>query len=501
MNLMQRLEKYLRILSRPWTLAVLAVFPAALMALVPLPGELGALLFCPAFLLLARLLFRCVHRAGRREPLTSRAPELSDADEQSVSVDPELLNTPCRVLCAAQPFQLAPSISLRLGSGALLMGTAIAYCADETPIPAEKAALLRAAADMNIQQQVLRRQSPVLERLEKNGMQGVLVQDGRKQRTYYWGPLENVAKACGTIWDVRIRPLTRTDRTNLEALAENMAHGRHHVYAFATSDSQDGQVFLGLVALGQSLRPEAAASLTALAEDGLTVVYADSEHPAPLHLAATLPTPPETEGLLGRASKKRWLTRWLRSPLLSPAQPGPLTLVPGPQQLPHEPLMQLRRDLRRLRTLKNQLMLSLLFCLLCCVVMGQVYAAFAALGLFALATILCDPPKHWRFRHPQRLWGPGGLCLAVSLFVRLALPEALPVVGLIFCLIVSTVSAADFPLADRLAYCHRRALIVSAVGLLLGIIGLVWMGGPALGMLLGLLAGALAGLGMVWASR
>lgn len=256
---------------RKWQLIVLA---AALPAALLLPGffRTAALsLWCLAGSLL--LMYRFLVN-GSRLPVCLRPPVPKDGLCETVLVDAALIGQGTQMRAAAQPVDVASELSLRLGSGTLLLGAAMAQTAASLPLP-EQSALHRAVHRINIVPQRLAQHQPTLSRTEEDGVITVTVRDGTNTRRYLMGSAEAIVPLCSRIWENEARPLTDRDRLRLLDTARYIAQGCSSVYAYATALADEEPIYLGAAGVGAEVSLTAIQDLTELRRSGLTVMLHD----------------------------------------------------------------------------------------------------------------------------------------------------------------------------------------------------------------------------------
>ena len=110
-----------------------------LLLLLALVSGLAALLLPILLLANAVLALYLLHRHHAFGAVYQRTPRPTDAQCETVLIDAALIGQGTRLRAAAQPIDVADALSLRLGSGALLLGSAMTLTADELP-PADRAA-------------------------------------------------------------------------------------------------------------------------------------------------------------------------------------------------------------------------------------------------------------------------------------------------------------------------------------------------------------------------
>lgn len=253
-----------------WLLPGANVFLLLLMVLMrPLRTALAALLLLVDASAGLYLLY--LHRSFGAE--YQRVPRPQDAQGETVLIDAALIGEGTRLRQAAQPFAAADSLSLRLGSGALLLGTAMTLTADELP-PAERAAVLSAVQQLNIKPDRMRSHSPVQGREQAERVSRVTVRDGVQTRAYFVGSPEDVLALAAQIWDGQARQMSEEDRQRCMETACLMGQENRHALAWATALADEPPVFLGMAGLGASVHAQAAQDVAALRAQGLTVMLA-----------------------------------------------------------------------------------------------------------------------------------------------------------------------------------------------------------------------------------
>ena len=232
-----------------------------------------------------------LHLRGAFGECYQRPPRPQDALCETVQVDATLIGQGTRLRAAAQPVDPADSLSLRLGSGALLLGAAMTLTADQLA-PPDRSAVLSAVQGLNIRPDRMRSQYPVLAREQQNATTLLTVRDGMSTRRYYMGPPAAVADLCAAIWEGRTRPLEPADRLRIADTAAYIAQGNCRVTAYATALEGEEPIFLGLCGLGESIDLAAVQDLSALRAMGLAVMVApgdDEQDVTPLLTLLELP--------------------------------------------------------------------------------------------------------------------------------------------------------------------------------------------------------------------
>ncbi len=231
----------------------------------------------PLLLIHATLALYLLHRHHAFGECYQRKPCPQDALCETVLIDADLIGQGTRLRAVAQPVDVAESLSLRLGSGTLLLGTAMTLTADALP-PADRAAVLSAVQVLNIKPDRMRSHHPTIAREELNHLTVITVRDGMSQRRYYLGQPADVARQCASIWEGSTRPLTEQDHLQIQDSSRYIAQGACRVYAWATALDNEAPVFLGLAGLGEALHLPALQDAAALRSMGLTVMLDDAEH-------------------------------------------------------------------------------------------------------------------------------------------------------------------------------------------------------------------------------
>ena len=249
----------------------LLILPAALLVALLLPGLLRAL-WLGAVLLTATLIaaYRLILRAHPL-PAGQRPPEPKDALCETVLVDAAFIGKGTMLRAASQPVDPSDGLSLRMGSGALLLGAAMTLTAD-TLREADRLAVYRAVHKLNIVPQRMREHTPILRTAAENGVTTVTVRDGTQERRYVTGPVQAVCALCPRIWENECRSMTEHDHLRIADTARYIAAGQCRVSAYATALGDEELTFLGLVGIGEDVDPRAVADVKALRASGLTVM-------------------------------------------------------------------------------------------------------------------------------------------------------------------------------------------------------------------------------------
>lgn len=479
-NLCHWLLQKRRWLILPAGLAILLLLSLLLPQWLILPPAAALLLVSAMLLVYVRDL------QGADSAHFSRRPAPHDGQAEIVMVDASLVDLGTQLQAAAQPVNACAEMSMRMGSGALLLGTAMVFLADELP-PADGSALLSAASQLNLRTQTLRSRSPVIDRGEEDGMRRVTIQDGQQERSYFMADAATVAAACGSIWEDRVRPMGQNDRERVLDAAAYMASGGGRVKAFATATDNERPIFLGLAALGDGLDVEALRDMQELRAMGLTLILRDDET-VPVDIAAlrkTLDIPdlharPDLYLSAGGTHPDRHcLTRRM--------QEGESLVTPVRRLRDHFACMA--HMLTRLGRLMG-------LALLCCCIAGTLPALGAAGAMFAAAYLSFGSLVTCRGVH----WPGAAIAIGGSLVLRVALgllfPEAAGLAGSCLCVALSAMLAVCLaPRGTRLSVTSVLPMvgIAAAALVLLALLSLSLLPAALLPMAFGAVCGGLIG--------
>lgn len=233
-----------------------------------------------------------LHRHHAFGPSYQRPPRPQDAQCETILIDAALIGQGTRLRAAAQPIDVAAELSLRLGSGALLLGAAMTLTADDLP-PADRAAILSAVQTLNIKPDRMRSHNPVLRRETDEDVTIVTVRDGLQERRYYLGNPAALARRCPAIWEGSARNMTDHDHLRVADTARYIAQGNCRVLAWATALNSEEPIFLGMAGIGEALHLHALEDLSTLRSMGLTVMLdpADQSETDAASLRALLELP------------------------------------------------------------------------------------------------------------------------------------------------------------------------------------------------------------------
>lgn len=329
----------------------------------------------PLLLADSALLLYLLHRHHAFGAPYQRQPRPRDAQCETVLIDASLLGQGTRLRAAAQPIDTADSLSLRLGSGALLLGAAMVMTADALPA-ADRAAVLSAVRDLNLKPDRMRSQYPVLARETQEEVQVITVRDGMNERRYYLGSAQTLARLCPAIWEGHTRPLTDHDQARITDAARYIAQGNCRVLAYATALSGEEPVFLGLCGVGEAVDLSAMAEIPTLRSMGLTVLLDPAGQPESdlESLRALLELPDH------HARADVHLTA-------SVTASGALGITRLPGESLAEPIVTLRQRFRTIEDTLRRFCLLLGLPLLLALLMGRWHAALLSAVLLTFAAI------------------------------------------------------------------------------------------------------------------
>jgi len=376
---------------------------------------------------------------------------------------------------------------MRMGSGALLLGTAMVFLAQEAS-PVEEQALLSAVTKMNLRPQALLKRSPALETGTEDGMHRITVQDGTQERSYFMADPETVARCCGSIWEDRVRLMGQHDKERILDAAKYMAASGCRVLAFATAADDERPVFLGMAALGNGLDLQRVEEMQELRSMGLTLILRD-DGVTPVDINAlrrTLDIP----DLHARPDI------CLSSGSAYPDMHCLTILMDGNTALP-APIRQLRDHFGRMARMLDRLALLMALCLGCCGLAGGAWALPCVTTILAAAYIgFGNLLTCRRITWPCAAIALTG-CLLTRLLLAAAVPDAANAAGTLLCIILTVfLSLTLSPRSERPALHSLLPLIVAAA---LSVLSLVLLSQPLLPLALlpmgfSLVLGCLIGL-------
>lgn len=257
----------------PWALALAALCCLATPGMMPLG-------VCLATLLVVRI---CCQRGPQPDLGAWRfSPPWHQVMTavRGAAIDEQLLLTDAPVVTGAfMPLKAGQRLALQAEGSGLLLATAAALTID---FAQEDAAPLREALlPLGLSPDTLRRRWQVLRAVEQDGLQGVVVRDGKGMRAFFLGDAAALARRCPLVWTGRARPLTEPERQALlrEAASAWEAADIHdalpHALAYAMAAwAEDGpgeMVYLGKVLFSRVYSAEGQRALNRLLSSGLPV--------------------------------------------------------------------------------------------------------------------------------------------------------------------------------------------------------------------------------------
>lgn len=351
--------------KRKWLLLSAALLAFALGILLGL-----AWLILPILLLAGcTLTVYLLHRRHAFGANYQRMPRPRDALCETVMIDAPLIGQGTRLRAAAQPIDPAESLSMRLGSGSLLLGAAMTLTADAMDA-ADRSAILSAVRELNIKPDRMRSQYPVMRREMQGAVTMITVKDGFSQRRYYMGAPSDVADLCSSIWEGHTRPMEDYDHLRIADTASYIAQGKCRVTAYATALEAEAPVFLGLCGLGEEIDLLAVQDISALRAMGLTVLLSPSDTDADLtSMLALLDLP-----YFHARPDLRLTTRTL-------PEESALCVTRRPGESLQEPVQALRAQFRLIEDILQRFVLYLGLPLLVCLLTGCWPASLIAGGM------------------------------------------------------------------------------------------------------------------------
>lgn len=408
--------------KRRWLILPSMLLVILLLGLI-LPTRAFVILVCPVVFSLCML---GIYRLAQRTlPVGQflRTPAPRDARAEILLVDASLIDGGKRVMAAAQPVNAMPEMSLRMGSGAILLGSAMILLSHKLPED-EAAAMLMAAAELKLQPEALRRKSPTLEEGLEDGMHRITVQDGQEERSYFMASAATVAAACASIWEGSLRPMRASDRERILDAESYVMAGKCRVYAFATAEGTEKPTFLGLAGIGSQLDMEAIRQLNDLRGLGLTLALRDDGVGD-----ADVSTLRRTLGIADLHARP--------DICLSAGSPcheaGCLTVLMSPGQPLSEPVETLRDHFTGLARYMEGIACLLGMFLLVCMMAG---GAASPLWTVLLTTVAAITFGRRRTPHLKRwtLAIPVAVCLLAGLLLWSAVPQAAANAGTCLCI-------------------------------------------------------------------
>ena len=341
-------------------------------------------------LLGASLAVYLLHRHHAFGKTYQRQPRPTDALCETVLIDPLLIGHGMRLRAAAQPVDVSDVLSLRMGSGALLLGSAMVLTSDEMH-PADRAAILSAVNTLNLKPSRLMIHNPILRRETLREVKVITVRDGLHDRRYYLGAPDAVAALCAAIWEGTTRPMETHDLARIEDTARYIAQGDCRVFAWATALEGEEPIFLGLGGIGEEVHLSAMQDAATLRSMGLTLMLEDVQNPADAECLRAMLQLPEHH-----ARADVHLTGQVKEPQLT----GPLRITRHPGDSLVEPISTLRTRFQIIEDTLRCFALMLGLPLLVCLITGAGPACIGTSVLLTAAAIwigadLTAPRLRW----------------------------------------------------------------------------------------------------------
>lgn len=317
-----------------------------------------------------------LHRHHAFGEIYQRTPRPQDALCETVLIDAALIGQGTRLRGAAQPIDVADELSLRLGSGVLLLGAAMVLTADELP-SADRSAILSAVQALNLKPDRLRSHNPLLRQECRDQLTIVTVRDGISERQYYLGAPAAVSACCTAIWEGQPRPMTEHDLLRIEDTARYITQADCRVLAWATALNNDTPVFLGMAGLGERIVPSVQGETAALRAMGLTVMLDAGNQP--------------DADLAGLRSLLELPDHHARADIhLTAGQPGGttslcITRLPGDSLV--EPVQQLRLRFRTIEDTLRRFLVLLALPLAVALLSGSSFTPLFLTGMLLYAAI------------------------------------------------------------------------------------------------------------------
>ena len=351
-----------------------------------------------------------LHRHHAFGEAYQRKPRPVDALCETVLIDTSLIGHGMRLRAAAQPIDVADGLSLRMGSGALLLGTAMVLTSDEMA-PVDRAAVLSAVNALNIKPSRLRIHNPVIRREHAKDVTIVTVRDGMTDRHYYLGTPEDVAQRCASIWEGHTREMTEHDHLRIADTARYIAQGDCQVFAWATALESEKPIFLGMAGLGEEVHLSALQDVATLRAMGLTLMLdAGKQRDADLESLRAMMDLPDHHA---RADIH------LTTDAVSTEVPLGITRKPGDSLV--EPVTQLRQRFRTIEDTLRRFSLMLAMPLAVALLAGSALTPALITGILVCAAIIISVDLY----APRLRW-PTMLCLCVLALLTRAFMSAQP---------------------------------------------------------------------------
>lgn len=437
------------------------------------------------------------HGPDGMDKVYARVPVASDGRASTILIDASLLDEGTRMRCAAQPINVMPELSMKMGSGALLLGAAMTLLAQEMS-PQDSAAAISAAKALNISNGLLRSRSPVLSRSQHNGITAITVRDGQRDRVYYMGEPLKLAALCGSIHEDRVRYITHNDRERIDDTERYIRTAGCRVVAYATAASGEKPTFLGMIGLGDGLREEALSEARKLRRLGFTLMLRD-DGAVPVDMDALhealdlqkIDARPDLFLCAGARTKKRLLP--------DPGNSRCLTILPGDGPL-SEPVARLAGYLTSLNKLLTRLTAAFGAVMLAALMGGSgLCLAGAALMMYAGLYFYGHPREDVRVSRAAVALVAGAALLG-RLFLS-TVPSGMHAGGFMAFLIAGAVAFGLSGRKPSLQNLKPVLIILGALFLLQLLLSLGAMPGLLLPAFFACICGALGGVGFLLMNR
>ena len=334
-----------------------------------------------------------------------RKPRPTDALCETVLIDPHLIGHGMRLRAAAQPVDVSDALTLRLGSGALLLGTAMVLTAEELS-KADRSAVLSAVNNLNLKPSRLMIHNPILRRETLRDVKVITVRDGLSDRRYYLGTPDALAALCPAIWEDSTRPMQPHDLARIEDTARYINQGDCRVFAWATALEGEEPIFLGMAGIGEEVNLSAMQDAAALRSMGLTLMLEDGQNPADADCLRAMLQLPEHH-----ARADIHLTEQIQEEKPN----GPLRITRHPGDSLVEPITVLRTRFQIIEDTLRCFALMLGLPMLVCLITGAGAACLGAAVLLTAAAIWIGTD----LTAPRLCWPTMVIVTVVALITRI----------------------------------------------------------------------------------
>lgn len=377
---------------------------------------------------------------------------------------------------------LEPTSDLGKRPETMSLALAIAYTAhlqnqETAPI------LLNAAETMGAQHERLKQLRPVVDKTQLGALPGVIVKDGKGQASYFVGDPVTLCGLCDAMDGYQPRPITAEDRERVAAVTRAARKDGSLVLGFAVMESvheTQGPIYLGSLSMRDVVSEDALLAVEALLEAGyhLQAQPIDERYEPPMRLAALRQRLGLTAAL--------YAPHVIVSTSMMDTQPLCIAAADRRHRRFDMPLLLAREWFGKVAAWLRLALGTALPLLLACVT-GPAHPmhCLGVLSLLAVGLIsAASDDRRWDIACLTLL--VVGCLLRVFLIFAAAVPSG-PAMGL-FAVAAAWVVSLHLP--------HRWQMTLACVLMGLAFLPLCWFlpGLPALGGLLALLAGLLAGV-------